>query len=296
MRDWHGTGRQTSRALARLAALLALVPFAALAALVLIDLIDGRSAYAQEASPAPSASTSPSPPSGAHARVPLDLVIDKSKVDLAEHHLEVRASRDLERVTIKVVGDSGAVLADDSRDLAPQPAGKPLVVGWSPSSDEPVARIEVFVYDVDGYYKGIAITPWTVFVPHEDVAFQFDSARIEESERPKLEASFTRVTQALATHPQLRVALFVAGHTDTVGEAGYNLRLSRQRAQAIARWFRQRGLKIPIAYEGFGESALLVKTADEVDEPRNRRVDYILSVEEPVLKASGFRPSWNRVP
>jgi outer membrane protein OmpA-like peptidoglycan-associated protein len=228
--------------------------------------------------------------------VPLDLVIDKSKVDLAEHHLELRASRDLERVTIKVIGDSGAVLADDSRDLAPQPAGKPLVVGWSPSSDEPVARIEVFAYDVDGYYKGIAITPWTVFIPHEEVAFQFDSARIEESERPKLEASFARVTQALATHPQLRVTLFVAGHTDTVGEAGYNLRLSRQRAQAIARWFRQRGLKIPIGFEGFGESALLVKTADEVDEPRNRRVDYILSVDEPVLKASGFRPSWNRIP
>jgi outer membrane protein OmpA-like peptidoglycan-associated protein len=228
--------------------------------------------------------------------VPLDLAIDKSKVDLAEHHLELRASRDLERLTIKVIGDSGAVLADDSRDLGPQPAGKPLVVGWSPSSDEPVARIEVFVYDVDGYYKGIAITPWTVFIPHEDVAFQFDSARIEESERPKLEASFARIAQALASHPQLRVTLFVAGHTDTVGEAGYNLRLSRQRAQAIARWFRQRGLKIPIGYEGFGESALLVKTADEVDEPRNRRVDYILSVEEPVLKASGFRPSWNRIP
>jgi hypothetical protein len=55
-------------------------------------------------------------------------------------------------------------------------------------------------------------------------------------------------------------------------------------------------LKIPIAFEGFGESALLVKTADEVDEPRNRRADYILSVEEPVFKSSGFRPSWSRVP
>jgi outer membrane protein OmpA-like peptidoglycan-associated protein len=292
MRNGHETARRTSRTLAVLGALFG----AFLGAFAALVQVWGGSALAQESAPVPSASPSPPPPSGARARVPLDLVIDKSKVDLAEHHLEVRASRDLERVTIKVVGDSGAVLADDSRDLAPQPAGKPLVVGWSPSSDEPVARIEVFVYDVDGYYKGIAITPWAVFIPHEEVAFQFDSARIEESERPKLEASFTRVTQALATHPQLRVALFVAGHTDTVGEASYNLRLSRLRAQAIARWFRQRGLKIPIAYEGFGESALLVRTADEVDEPRNRRVDYILSVEEPVLKSSGFRPSWNRIP
>jgi outer membrane protein OmpA-like peptidoglycan-associated protein len=250
--------------------------------------------------PAPTAPPSASPSSAAaprpRARVPLDVVIDKSKVDLTDHHLEIRASRDLVRITIKVIGDSGNVLDADERDLGPQPAGKPLVVGWSPTSDEPVARIEVFAYDADGYYKGIAITPWTVFVPHEEVNFPFDSSRIEDSERPKLEASYTKITEALASHAQLRVGLFVAGHTDTVGDPGYNLRLSRLRAQAIARWFRQRGLKIPIAFEGFGESALLVKTADEVDEPRNRRADYILSVEEPVLKTSGFRPSWNRIP
>jgi outer membrane protein OmpA-like peptidoglycan-associated protein len=250
--------------------------------------------------PAPAAPDAPAGSSTNAARprgrFPLEVAIDKSKVDLVEHHLELRASRDLVKLTIKVIGDSGAVLDADARDLGPQPAGKTLVVGWSPTSDEPVARIEVVVYDADGYsYKSI-LTPWTVFVPHEEVNFKFDSAAIEESERPKLEASFVKVTEALASHPQLRVGLFVAGHTDTVGDAGYNLRLSRLRAQSIARWFRQRGLKIAIAFEGFGESALLVKTADEVNEPRNRRADYILSVDEPVFKTSGFRPSWNRIP
>jgi hypothetical protein len=38
-----------------------------------------------------------------------------------------------------------------------------------------------------------------------------------------------------------------------------------------------------IAFEGLGERSLLVKTADEVDEPRNRRVDYILALEPPAL-------------
>jgi outer membrane protein OmpA-like peptidoglycan-associated protein len=231
----------------------------------------------------------------APAKAPLQVVVDKSKVDLGEHHLELKASRDLAKVTIKVTGESGAVLADESRDLPPQPAGTPLVVRWTPASDETVSRIEVFCYDPDGYYKGIAITPWTIFVPHEDVNFKTDSYQIDDSEKTKLEASFTKVTEALAKHPELRVTLFLAGHTDTVGDASYNLRLSRQRAQAIGKWFRQRGLKLPIAFEGFGESALLVKTADEVDEPRNRRVDYILSVDEPVLKSSGFHPSWTRL-
>jgi outer membrane protein OmpA-like peptidoglycan-associated protein len=244
-----------------------------------------RSASAQDA-PAPSSA----------AKAPLQVLIDKSKVDLVEHHLEVKASRDLVKVTIKVTGESGAVLADEARDLPPQPANAPLVVRWNPSSGETVARIEVFCYDADGYYKGIAITPWSIVVPHEDVNFRTDSSQIDDSEKPKLEASFAKVTEALGKHAEIRVTLYIAGHTDTVGDASYNLRLSRQRAQAIARWFRQRGLKIPIAFEGFGETALLIKTADEVDEPRNRRADYILSVDDPVLKSSDFHPIWARVP
>ena len=234
---------------------------------------------------------------GPRARVPLDITVDKSKVDLQEHHLELRASRDLLKVTIKVTGDSGTVLADEEHVLSSHPAGSTLVVSWSPSTDESAARIEVFVYDVAGYYKGFALTPWSVKVAHEEVNFQTDSAIIGDTEKPKLEASFTKVSEALARHPEMQgVRLFIAGHTDTVGDATYNLRLSRLRAQAIARWFRQRGLRIPIAWEGFGKASLLVKTADNVDEPRNRRVDYILSVDEPVFKSSGFRPSWNGVP
>ncbi|HEX7596686.1 MAG TPA: OmpA family protein, partial [Polyangia bacterium] len=66
----------------------------------------------------------------------------------------------------------------------------------------------------------------------------------------------------------------------------------RKRAAAIATWFRKNGLRIPIAYEGFGEFALLVATPDNTAEPRNRRVDYILSIEDPVLKATDFQAVW----
>jgi outer membrane protein OmpA-like peptidoglycan-associated protein len=246
----------------------------------------------------PHAASADNPP--ARARGPLEVVVDKAKVSLTEHHLELRASRSLVKVTIHVVGDSGNTLADETRELNSYAPGSPLIVTWTPSSDETVARIEVSAYDADGYWKTIAITPWAVVIPHEEVNFRTDSSQIDASEAPKLEASYLRVAEALNNHPQIRprVTLFVAGHTDTVGDSGYNLGLSRRRAQSLARWFRQRGLRIPIAFEGFGEYALLVKTADEVDEPRNRRADYILSVDEPQLHqgSSGFRPAWSRVP
>lgn len=235
-------------------------------------------------------------PSGAqNAQPPLRVEIDKSKVDLKEHHLELRASHDLVKVTIKVTGDSGNVLDAQTID-SPQPANTPLVFHWTPVDEEPIVRIEVSAYDAAGAWRTITIVPWSIAIPHEEVNFRTDSFQIDDPEKPKLEASFVKVTEALAKHPEIKVTLFIAGHTDTVGDASYNLRLSRQRAQSIARWFRQRGLKIPIAFEGFGETALLVKTADEVDEPRNRRVDYILSVDEPVFKTTGRRPGWTRVP
>ncbi len=227
---------------------------------------------------------------------PLRIQIDKSTVDLKAHRLELKISRPAGKVTIKVYGESGAVLADSETSFEGEPAFAPLVVQWSPSSDESVGKIELYAYDVDGYYTGVALTPWSIVVPHEEVNFARDSSEIAPSEKPKLEASYAKIADALKRHRELgTITLFIAGHTDTVGTAAHNLQLSNRRAFSIARWFQSRGLPIPIAYEGFGESALLVKTADEVNQPRNRRVDYILAVDEPALKATAFRPSWKRL-
>jgi outer membrane protein OmpA-like peptidoglycan-associated protein len=225
------------------------------------------------------------------------LQVDKSKIDLANHRLELRMSLPPAEVEIKVLSDSGEELADERHDFTGQPAGSPLVLTWTPSSAAPAARIEISAHDVAGGFAGVAITSWSLSIPHEEVVFKTDSAEIMESERPKLEASLRQITSALAKHKDEfgRPTLFIAGHTDTVGAAGYNLKLSQARAQAIARWFKSHGLRIPVAFEGFGEYALAVKTGDDVDEPRNRRVDYILSVEEPGLKSTSFRASWKRV-
>jgi outer membrane protein OmpA-like peptidoglycan-associated protein len=147
-----------------------------------------------------------------------------------------------------------------------------------------------------GAFRSFSLFPWSVYIPHEEVNFATDSSAIAASEAPKLQASLTKIGDALAKHKDLgAIKLYIAGHTDTVGAAKYNLGLSLKRAQAIADWFRKNGLRIPIAFEGFGEQALRITTPDNTDEPRNRRVDYILSVEDPVLKATDFRPVWKMI-
>jgi outer membrane protein OmpA-like peptidoglycan-associated protein len=236
-----------------------------------------------------SADPTPAPEGGQGATVkksPLVVSIDRAKVDLVGHTLEVKLSRTADKVTLKAVGQSGAVLAEIEKSFTGTPAGTVLVMTWTPSSDEPVARIEVFGYDTDGYYAGVAITPWSFSVPHEEVNFETDSDVIRPSEVPKLEASAQKIKEAISAHGDLgKITLFVVGHTDTMGTADHNLTLSRKRARTIAGWFKGRGLGIGIAYEGMGKGGLLVKTADQVDEPRNRRVDYILALEPPHLGA-----------
>jgi outer membrane protein OmpA-like peptidoglycan-associated protein len=231
---------------------------------------------------------------------PLKVQVDKTKVDLKQHRLEVKMSHPAGKVKIQVYADSEAVLADEEQDFSGRPAGAPLIVTWTPSSDAAVARIEVHAYDAQGNWVGVEIAPWFVPIPHEDVNFRTGSSDIDEPETPKLEAAYTKLQEVLAKdaahgHMHPGITLYIAGHTDTVGTAAHNLKLSQDRARSIASWFRKRGVKLPISFEGFGETSPEVKTADNVDEPRNRRVDYVLSDGPPTYSAA-FKPSWKRIP
>lgn len=64
------------------------------------------------------------------------------------------------------------------------------------------------------------------------------------------------------------------GHTDRLGADQANDALSLQRAQRVKDMLIQRGVPAErISVAGRGERELLVPTADEVAEPRNRRVE-----------------------
>lgn len=69
----------------------------------------------------------------------------------------------------------------------------------------------------------------------------------------------------------------VVGHTDTAGDPLYNVQLSRRRASAISRILVQKGVDSNfIKSTSHGEANPLVKTADNVHEQRNRRVEVVV--------------------
>jgi outer membrane protein OmpA-like peptidoglycan-associated protein len=71
--------------------------------------------------------------------------------------------------------------------------------------------------------------------------------------------------------------IIVIGHTDTVGELGYNDQLSLQRAEAVrARLIQLGGAAERISVAGRGERELAVDTEDDRHEPKNRRAELIV--------------------
>ena len=132
-----------------------------------------------------------------------------------------------------------------------------------------------------------------------------DPAKVTQLSEPEIRQSFANTLQSLPARPASFLLYFVTGtdeltdeskaelqkvlaelkqrpvpdiavigHTDTVGELEANDRLSAQRADTVKGFLVEIGIAAErIRTAGRGERELLVPTADEVDEPRNRRVE-----------------------
>jgi len=223
---------------------------------------------------------------------PLELDLRREGVDLQARKVTFTISRPGKKVHVKVLMDTGKVILDEDVPLHQEAANTPLTVSW-PSAEGRVMQIALTAYDVYGFYTGVEISPWRVDVPHEEVLFDTGKDDIRPDQRPKLDASLGAISEVLRKYGGLApIQLFIAGHTDTVGPAESNRELSQKRARSIGLYYRKKGLRIPIRYEGFGEQALAVGTKDETDEPRNRRAEYILSIEDPVEKGTSIVPVW----
>lgn len=131
--------------------------------------------------------------------------------------------------------------------------------------------IEVSSSDVERVFSSaLAARP----IPPKSYVLYFVSGSDElvADSRPTLDAMLTEVSERKA------VEIVITGHTDTVGAAVENDRLSLNRAKAVEaqlkETFSARGVRADaVSTVGRGERELLVKTADQAAEPRNRRVE-----------------------
>lgn len=92
---------------------------------------------------------------------------------------------------------------------------------------------------------------------------------------PASKAEFDKIRKEIVERPASEV--MVIGHTDRVGSTQSNDELSKKRADGIRELLIQSGVPAEkLEAVGRGERDPLVATGDEVDEPKNRRVEINL--------------------
>ncbi len=79
----------------------------------------------------------------------------------------------------------------------------------------------------------------------------------------------------LLRHPDY--SLVVEGHTDKIGDATKNMKLSRERAQAVAAYLGGKGISASqITPIGYGDTRPLVREPEGVANAKNRRVEFVI--------------------
>ncbi|NQZ01072.1 MAG: OmpA family protein [Bdellovibrionales bacterium] len=103
-----------------------------------------------------------------------------------------------------------------------------------------------------------------------DVLFKFDSAEVDEAFREALQ----RMADYLRRPPGFK-SLVIEGHTDSIGSAAYNLKLSQRRADSVRRVLIQSGLSAKkVRAVGYGESQPIGDNGNFQGRKLNRRVEF----------------------
>lgn len=104
----------------------------------------------------------------------------------------------------------------------------------------------------------------------QQIQFDFNRSTIKAVSFPILDA----VKDVLAGNP--KISLEVQGHTDNVGQAQYNMKLSQARADSVKAYLASHGIDASrLVAKGYGMTQPLLPNATEASRAMNRRVQFI---------------------
>lgn len=100
--------------------------------------------------------------------------------------------------------------------------------------------------------------------------FDLNSAQLT----PQAQAQFKTVAEALNSKSLVNQCFQIAGHTCDLGDAGHNMELSRERADAVKSYLVAQGVDPErLITTGFGETSPMVDNSSEDLRRKNRRVE-----------------------
>jgi len=102
------------------------------------------------------------------------------------------------------------------------------------------------------------------------ITFDFNKATI----RPEAAPVLGEVLAVLTNNAALKIA--IEGHTDSIGQASYNQKLSADRAEAVRAWLVAHGVAADrLGAAGFGDTKPAADNATEDGRAKNRRVELV---------------------
>jgi outer membrane protein OmpA-like peptidoglycan-associated protein len=173
------------------------------------------------------------------------------------------ARQDLFVVLPNPDGSAGAITVQDGKNsvLLDKPYAAGEVRGGT------AAPVSVDASQVQQIF-GPAIAARPVLPAHFRLYFISDSDNLTPASQAQYQAVFADIKRRGVYEVE------VIGHTDTLGDKTYNQQLSLRRAKALRDQLVKDGLTgTSISVAGRGQLDPAVKTADQVSEPRNRRVE-----------------------
>jgi outer membrane protein OmpA-like peptidoglycan-associated protein len=106
----------------------------------------------------------------------------------------------------------------------------------------------------------------------DQIDFETNEARIKET--PGTQSTLEKLAELMKKHPNV-TKLRIEGHTDNVGRKKANDKLSKARADAVAKWLTQHDVEDKrLLTVGFGSSRPLKPNDSEANRAQNRRTEY----------------------
>jgi outer membrane protein OmpA-like peptidoglycan-associated protein len=122
-------------------------------------------------------------------------------------------------------------------------------------------------------FKDLYIVPIEVgqSIRLNNIFFETGKSILKKESFPELD----RVIEFLATSPDIKIE--IAGHTDNVGNAASNLKLSMARAKSVAAYIINKGIdKERITANGYGLSKPVASNKTAAGKAQNRRVEFTI--------------------
>ncbi|MCA0931846.1 OmpA family protein [Lutimonas saemankumensis] len=118
-----------------------------------------------------------------------------------------------------------------------------------------------------------------IFDDKSGVNFAFDSADLTPEAKKNLDA----VAEIFIEFPDTE--LMIEGHTDSVGDENYNMKLSQRRANSVVAYLKAKGVAANrFKVEAFGETRPRFENDTKENQAKNRRVEIGVAANEQMIE------------